>query len=93
MKHSRSLSRARVRRAADDLGRDPDDAAAWHELGVALLALDDRAGACAALRQALRLDAGRAGTCLALGALLFDCGLLDAALEFFDRATLRPAIA
>jgi cytochrome c-type biogenesis protein CcmH/NrfG len=93
MKPTSSTLRAQVRRSAEILALDSNDADAWHDLGIALLALEDRAGACAALRHALRIDAGRAGTCLALGELLFDCGWFDAAMELFDRATLRPALA
>lgn len=90
---SRIELRTCVWHAAQLLGRDPNDADAWHDLGVALLALEDRAGACTALRHALRIDSGRAATCLALGELLFDCGQFDAAMELFDRAANQAGAA
>jgi Flp pilus assembly protein TadD len=64
--------------------RFPCDANAWHDLGIALARLGDRAGACTALRNALRLDAQRARTLLALGNLLFDSGQFEDALEYFE---------
>jgi len=62
-----------------------DFAAAWHNLGVTLARLGDTRGAVRALRNALLLD-GRPHTCLALGRLLADSGLVDAALASFARA-------
>jgi Flp pilus assembly protein TadD len=93
MKSRSPAAHAQLRRCSEILGRRPDDADAWHDLGIALLALGNSAGACAALRHALRLDAGRVGTCLALGRLLFDCGWSEAAMDLFDRATLRTGRA
>ncbi len=61
------------------------NADAWHELGSALVEAGDRAGACAALRHALRIDPWRARTLRALGNLLFDCGQFEDALEYFER--------
>jgi tetratricopeptide (TPR) repeat protein len=65
--------------------RGTRDANAWHELGSALVAAGDRAGACAALRNALRIDPRRARTLRALGNLLFDSGQFEHALEYFER--------
>jgi tetratricopeptide (TPR) repeat protein len=66
---------------------EADDADAWHALGMTLAALGDRPGAFTALRNAIRLDASRSGTHLALGNLLFDTGRLDGALRCFESAT------
>jgi len=65
---------------------EANDADAWHALGMRLAACGDRAGAFSALRNALRLDSGRADTHLALGNLLFDTGRLDEALRCFELA-------
>lgn len=65
---------------------EANDADAWHALGMTLAARGDRAGAFSALRNALRLDGGRADTHLALGNLLFDTGRLDEALRCFELA-------
>ena len=67
------------------MSADTRDADAWHELGSALVEAGDRAGACAALRHALRLDPWRARTLRALGNLLFDSGQFEIALEYFER--------
>ncbi len=57
-------------------------------------ALRDRAGAFIALKYALRIDGSRARTHLGLGAVLFDTGHRDDALECFERArTLDPVLA
>lgn len=66
------------------------DVAAWHQLGRALNQLGDHACACAALRHALLLDGGHAPTLRALGNLMFDCGRLELALEYFERISRRP---
>jgi cytochrome c-type biogenesis protein CcmH/NrfG len=71
------------------LRNDADDADAWHTLGVALVALGNRAGAVTALRNAILLDGERAQTQLALGKLLFDTGRVDDALRCFERAAGR----
>ena len=65
---------------------ETNDAEAWHALGITLAARGDRAGAFSALRNALRLDGGRADSHLALGNLLFDTGRLDEALRCFELA-------
>jgi cytochrome c-type biogenesis protein CcmH/NrfG len=83
---SRENLRARVWRKLQALTVDAHDAGAWHELGSALMLLGDRAGACAAWRNALRLDGSRAPTQRALGNLLFDCGQLEPALRCFELA-------
>lgn len=83
----RETLRAAVRRHAQALHLDADDARTWHDLGNALAQLGDRAGALTALRNALALDGARTDTQLALGKLLFDCGQLDSALVYFARAT------
>jgi Flp pilus assembly protein TadD len=62
-----------------------DFAVGWHNLGVTLARLGDTRGAVRALRNAFLLE-GRVDTCLALGRLLADTGLLDAALASFARA-------
>ncbi len=62
-----------------------DFAVAWHNLGVTLARLGDSRGAVRALRNAFLLE-GRPDTCLALGRLLADSGLVDAALASFARA-------
>jgi cytochrome c-type biogenesis protein CcmH/NrfG len=74
------------------LRSDADDADAWHSLGVALAALDDRAGALTALRNAMLLDGSRAQTHLALGKLLFDVGRVDDALRCFESAVARDPV-
>lgn len=61
-----------------------EDAHAWHVLGTSLLALGDRAGACSAFLNALRLDGSRIHSQRALGNLLFDCGQFDRALRCFE---------
>jgi len=63
-----------------------NDADTWHALGVALVALGDRARAFTALRNALMLDGNRANTQLALGNLFFDTGRLDDALRCYAAA-------
>ena len=62
-----------------------DFAVAWHNLGVTLVRMGDTRGAVRALRNAFLLE-GRPDTCLALGRLLADSGLVDAALASFARA-------
>jgi Flp pilus assembly protein TadD len=62
-----------------------DFAVAWHNVGVTLARMGDTRGAVRALRNAFLLE-GRADTCLALGRLLADSGLVDAALASFARA-------
>jgi Flp pilus assembly protein TadD len=64
---------------------DRDFAVAWHNLGVTLVRLGDTRGAVRALRNAFLLE-GRPDTCFALGRLLADTGLVDAALASFARA-------
>jgi Flp pilus assembly protein TadD len=64
---------------------DRDFAVAWHNLGVTLVRLGDPRGAVRALRNAFLLG-GRPDTCFALGRLLADSGLVDAALASFARA-------
>lgn len=66
--------------------RTDDDADAWHALGAALICLGDRAAAMAAFRNALRLDANRLASQLALGNLLFDAGQCERALRCFGYA-------
>ena len=53
---------------------------------MTLAARGDRAGALSALRNAIRLDAGRRDTHVALGNLLFDTGRFDEALRCFEVA-------
>jgi Flp pilus assembly protein TadD len=65
---------------------DADFVVGWHNLGLTLARLGDPRGAFRALRNAQLLDERRAGTCLALGKLLVDTGLFDAALASFARA-------
>jgi len=60
------------------------DADAWHELGAALMRLGDRAAACVAWHNALRLCNGLEPAQLALGNLLFDCGEVERALVCFE---------
>lgn len=62
-----------------------DFAVAWHNLGVTLAEVGDTRGAVRALRNAFLLE-GRPESCLALGRLLADSGLVDAALASFARA-------
>jgi superkiller protein 3 len=62
-----------------------DFAVAWHNLGVTLARVGDKRGAMRALRNAFLLE-GRPDTCLALGRVLADTGLVDAALASFARA-------
>jgi len=83
---SREVLRARVWHQLQALTVDARDAGAWHELGSSLMLLGDRSGACAAWRNALRLDSSRAPTQRALGNLLFDCGQLETALRCFEQA-------
>jgi len=71
------------------LRQDRNDADAWHALGTALAALGHRAGAFAALRNALILDGARAHTHLALGNLLFDTARVEDALRCFECASAR----
>src|SRR5262249_28031410 len=72
---------------------DGDFAVAWHNRGVILARIGDTRAAVRALRNAFLLE-GRAETCLALGRLLADTGLVDAALENFVRAEqLAPGAA
>jgi tetratricopeptide (TPR) repeat protein len=82
----RAELRARVQWHLQVLTANAHDANAWHELGSTLMLLGDRAGACAALKNALRLDQGHAPTYRALGNLLFDGGRLEDALACFDHA-------
>jgi Flp pilus assembly protein TadD len=65
---------------------DGDFAVGWHNLGVTLARLGDARGAFRALRNAQLLDERRACTCVAIGNLLVDTGLFDAALASFERA-------
>ncbi len=81
----RAELRARASRHLQTLAADAWNADAWHELGSTLMLLGDRAGACTALQNALRLDADRAPTYRALGNLLFDGGRLEDALACFER--------
>lgn len=70
---------------------DGYDADACFELARSLAARGDRACACALLRSALRIDGGHAPTLRALGNLLFDCGHLEGALDYFERfSRMRP---
>ena len=85
----REAARAAVSRFTRRLSIDADDAEAWHALGAALVRLGDRTAACAAFRNALRLDERRAHSQRALGNLLFDCGQLDHALRCFERVEGR----
>jgi cytochrome c-type biogenesis protein CcmH/NrfG len=71
------------------LRQDGNDADAWHALGTALASLGHRAGAFAALRNALLLDSRRAHTHLALGNLLFDTARVEDALLCFECASAR----
>jgi Flp pilus assembly protein TadD len=65
---------------------DPECAPAWHNLGVTLARLGETRRALSALRNARHLEAGRAVTCVALGNLLAQNGLLEAALAVFAHA-------
>jgi Flp pilus assembly protein TadD len=65
---------------------DRDFTVGWHNLGVTLARLGHTRAAFCALRNAQLLDGRRACTCIALGRLLADTGLLDAALVSFARA-------
>jgi len=85
---SREILSARVWRQLQALTSDPRDVDAWHELGSSLMLLGDRSGACAAWRNALRLDGSRAPTQRALGNLLFDSGQLEPALQCFEQAQI-----
>jgi Flp pilus assembly protein TadD len=67
------------------VGMDACDAGAWHDLGSALAQSGNRAAACAALRQALRLDPWRAQALRELGNLLFECGQFEHAMKYFER--------
>jgi Flp pilus assembly protein TadD len=67
------------------IGIDRDFAVAWHNLGVTLARIGDARAAVRALRNAFLLE-GRPDTCFALGRLLADTGLVDAALASFARA-------
>lgn len=78
--------RVRVLQLARVLGATPEDAAAWHRLGLALAELGDRAGALLALRNALLHDAANSPAHRALGRLLFECGQIERALQCFERA-------
>jgi tetratricopeptide (TPR) repeat protein len=78
--------RASVFHLAALLDARPDDAAAWHRLGMALAELGDRAGALLALRNALLHDAANSPAHQALGRLLFECGQIERALQCFERA-------
>jgi Flp pilus assembly protein TadD len=82
---NQAAARAAVRRISFRLRRH-DDAEAWHALGIELKSLGERVGAIVAFRNALRLDAGRIHSRLALGNLLFDAGLCERALRCFDIA-------
>ena len=82
----RRVLRARVLHLANMLGAEPADAAAWFRLGMALAELGDRAGALLALRNALLHDSTRPHVHRALGSLLFDCGQVERALQYFDHA-------
>lgn len=66
---------------------DVDDVTCWCGLGVLLASLGDRTGAFVALRHALSRDATHAPSLLALGKLLFDCGQVERALQYFDCAS------
>jgi cytochrome c-type biogenesis protein CcmH/NrfG len=85
----RDLAHSVVRRLCRRL-QTRDDAEAWHAMGVALVALDDRAAAIAAFRNALRLDADRFSSRLALGNLLFDAGQCERALSCFAMLERAP---
>ena len=85
----RAAARAAVLRLTERLRLDAHDADAWHALGTALIRLGDRPAACAALRNAVRLEGGRTHSQRALGNLLFDCGQLDHALRCFELAERR----
>jgi Flp pilus assembly protein TadD len=65
---------------------DCDFTVGWHNLGVTLARLGYARAAFRALRHAQMLDGKRARTCLEMGKLLADAGLLDAALANFARA-------
>jgi cytochrome c-type biogenesis protein CcmH/NrfG len=79
-------ARAAVRRFMRLLRANGDDANAWHALGMAQTRLGDRAAACAAFHNAVRLDTNRIHSQLALGNLLFDSGRLEHALRCFELA-------
>jgi predicted O-linked N-acetylglucosamine transferase (SPINDLY family) len=67
------------------LAADPGHAVAWHNLGTALLALQDPAGAAAAFRQCLQADPGHAGALWQQGRLLVGQDAVPAALAAFER--------
>ena len=65
---------------------DCDFTVGWHNLGVTLARLGYARAAVRALRTAQMRDGKRARTCLEMGLLLADAGLLDAARASFARA-------
>ena len=81
----REHNRLALRRLARRLCADARDAEAWHALGSVLLDMGHRAGAVAALSNALKIDDTRRHSDLALGNLLFDSWQFDSALRCFAR--------
>ena len=75
---ARDSIRRRLRRL-----RTPDNADAWHALGVALTNEGERAAALVAFHNALLLDRSHARSRVALGNLLFDSGQCERALNCF----------
>jgi cytochrome c-type biogenesis protein CcmH/NrfG len=78
------MARTAALRFSRRLRAERENADAWHGLGSALAALGDRAGAFAAFRNAVRLDATRVHSQRALGNLLFDSGQFDHAVRCFE---------
>jgi Flp pilus assembly protein TadD len=69
----------------------PDDAAAWRDLGLALLNTADLTGAERALRTAVRLDPDDPGTRMNLGHLAYlDGALEEATFQLWRTAELAP---